>query len=115
MLQAAYVKWKRCTSILILQGMHDILFQCYVSVVIFNGKVSPKVWWKCILLNVGCGAWLSSLFGGIAALDPVKCMSPRGSRGGDDDYLEPLPSPSGRLGAAPLKLKIYVKLPCKKL
>ena len=25
--------------------MYGVLFQCYVSVAILDGKVSPKVWW----------------------------------------------------------------------
>lgn len=42
-------KIRRCTCICILQGMHGILFQCYVSTVMLDGKVSPKAWWECLL------------------------------------------------------------------
>lgn len=34
-------------------------------------------------------------------MSPVKCVSPGGSKGGDDDYLEPPPTPVGDRGSVP--------------
>jgi len=48
-------KLRRCTYIWILQGMHDIL--CYVSPIILNGKVSPKVWWMFLSQMVLAYIW----------------------------------------------------------